>query len=145
MSRLDRTIPWTGAIEYKGRIYFSERELRCKGSGVIKLAPGFADTLLDLRWYFNHPMLLTSACRSKEHNAKVGGHPRSLHVYDFPARNTGGCCAVDVSTHGMTKERRERLIQLARAKGWSIGFANTFLHLDRRTDYTNLPRAEFNY
>lgn len=132
-------------IVYEGRTYFSTTELKCKGSGMIKLAPGFAEKLLELRLLFDEPMIINSACRSEAHNRKVGGHPRSLHVCDFPARPTGGCCAVDVRTWQQPPEYRQRLIELARAKDWSIGYGSGFLHLDRRIDYTDLPRADFNY
>lgn len=135
----------TRGIRYEGRTYFSPSELACKGSGMIKLAPSFADSLLELRLIFDKPMILTSACRSEAHNRRVGGHPRSLHVCDFPARPTGGCCAVDVRTSHRPPEYREELIELARRLQWSIGFGNGFLHLDRRIDYTDLPRADFNY
>lgn len=127
-------------ISHAGRVYFADWELRCRGSGLIILAPGFADELLRLRLAFDRPMSLTSACRSEQHNRDVGGHPRSLHVCDHPYHRTGGCCAVDVSTHlpsGAPRPDgfRERLHRLAVDMGWSVGLGTTFLHLDRRTDY----------
>ena len=132
-------------IVHNGRVLFSANELRCKGSGKLILAPGFAEKLLELRLALDDSMILNSCCRSKTHNQNVGGHPRSLHVCDFPFWPTNGTCAIDVRTTHRSPEYRERLVATARKLGWSIGFHPNFIHLDRRTDYTNRPRAEFKY
>lgn len=139
---------------------FSADELRCKGSGILILAPGFGQALQGLRdalalratelglpqeWA---RMRINSACRSAAHNAAVGGHPRSLHVADKPARATGGCCAVDVGcpvTESGAELYRSHLAALAWARGWSIGDHRLFLHLDMRAVYAGLPQARFNY
>lgn len=124
---------------------FSEAELRCKGSGLLQLAPGFAQALQGLRDVVG-PMIINSACRSFAHNAAVGGHPRSLHVGDFPHWPTGGCCAVDVrAVLGEMDEFRSHLEAVAWARGWSVGFHPRFLHLDMRTEYAGLPQVRFHY
>lgn len=139
------------ALTHNNSILFSVQELACNHCGNGKLAPGFATSLVEIRVLFDEPMILSSACRCKEYNdtprdeGGVGGHERSLHVYDFPYWPTDGTCAIDVRTYHKPAGYRKRLIALARDLGWSIGFGNGFLHLDRRTDYTSLPRAEFNY
>lgn len=134
-------------IEFNGRVYFSRSELACQATGMIRLAPGFAEKLLALRLVLNQPMKATSICRTKAHNESdaVKGNPRSFHVCDEPYYPTQGCCAIDVWTANRPPAYRQRLAEIARSLGWSIGFNPKFLHLDRRTDYTNLPRAEFNY
>jgi hypothetical protein len=119
---------------------FSEAELRCKGSGLLILAPGFGRELQALRNAYGKPMTVTSCCRSEEHNRKIGGHPRSLHVCDLPAHNTGGTCAIDVQVTD-----REELIKLAWSRGWSIGLSPRFIHLDLRTKILNLPQVRFEY
>ena len=126
-----------------GEVLFTREELRCKGTGELRLAPGFADHLRDLRLRFATPMIVNSACRTADHNDAVGGHPRSLHVCDEPYWETGGCCAIDVGT--TDAEYRARLARLALARGWSVGVHARFIHLDRRTDYTGLPQAMFLY
>jgi hypothetical protein len=140
--------------------HFSADELRCKGSGLLILAPGFGAALQGLRdalalravelglpptWA---RMSINSACRSAAHNAAVGGHPRSLHVCDKPARPTGGCCAVDVGcplTEPGAEHYRSHLSALAWARGWSVGDHPLFLHLDQRTAYAGLPQRRFDY
>ncbi|WLD56895.1 D-Ala-D-Ala carboxypeptidase family metallohydrolase [Salinispirillum sp. LH 10-3-1] len=121
-------------IKHNGRIYFTKKELACKGTGIIRLAPRFADELLALRLELDEPMNLTSACRSKSHNTNVGGHPRSLHVCDEPYWPTGGCCAVDVGT--TDPAYRARLIKTALLMGWSVGVHKDFIHLDRGADFS---------
>lgn len=135
-------------IRHQGKLLFSRTELACRGSGLLILAPEFADFLLELRLAMDMPMFVNSACRSKEHNRSVNGHPRSLHVCDFPHWPTQGCCAIDVSTHKYSPEEnrwferpdnyRARLRDIAWDLGWSVGHGATFLHLDRRTNY--IPR-----
>lgn len=114
-------------------IYFTDDELRCKGSGVVHLAEGFGAKLDEFREHLGRPMYLNSACRSYAHNIRVGGHPNSAHIYDHPKRTFKGSYAVDVRcTDG---QHRAELIKTALLLGWSVGVNKTFIHLDRRTDY----------
>ena len=125
---------------------FTEAELRCKGTGMLRLAPGFGQALQGLRDAFGRPMTINSCCRAAEHNASVGGHPRSLHVCDEPYWPTRGTCAVDVRlVSGEHDELRDELVDIAWARGWSIGFHPRFLHLDLRSEYAGLQQARFNY
>lgn len=132
-------------IKYGNQVLFSKRELACRHCGKGRLAPGFAEHLKELRLALGLAMHPTSVCRCAEHNKAERGHPRSLHVFDEPYHPTEGSCALDVRTYDKDEAYRERLITLARELGWSIGFARTFVHLDRRSDYTHLPRHEFYY
>lgn len=125
----------------KGTILFSAQELKCKGSGGIKLAIGFANHLIDLREAFGQPMRVLSCCRSTNYNKKVGGATKSFHIYDdlnLPANST---CAIDIATPNAIE--KERLFHLAKSKGWSIGVYKNFLHLDRRSDYLNIKPLIF--
>lgn len=117
-------------IEHHGRVYFNHAELACRLTGHGKLASGFADALLKLRLAYGKPMVVTSCCRSAEHNKDIGGHPHSLHIYDYPEHNVDGACAIDIGL--ANGSHRWILVNIATAQGWSIGVATTFLHLDRR-------------
>ena len=91
--------------------HFSHSELAWPTTGQVRLAAGFGEALERLRVELEEPIYLNSACRSPLHNAKVGGHPRSLHLVINSHWGTGGCCAVDVAaTDG---EYRAKLITLA--------------------------------
>lgn len=128
------------AIVHNGRTYFSENELRCKGSGQLKLGNGFADKLLELRLKWNKPMNVTSACRSTEHNMAVGGAARSYHICDD---ERGGTFAIDIVS--LDANERWDLVELAMSMGWSVGISNRgFVHLDRR-DLLGEKRVIFGY
>lgn len=116
-------------IEFNGKLYFSEDELRCKGTGKLILAEGFPEALLALRIAWGRPMIPNSVCRALSHNRKIGSMDTSYHVCD-----TGrGCCAVDF--HMTDAKLRGELVALAWAMGWSVGINATFVHLDRRVDH----------
>ena len=91
--------------------HFSRSELACPTTGEVRLAAGFGEALEQLRIKFNGPIYLTSDCWSPRHNAKVNGHPRSLHLVVNNNWGTGATCAVDIAaTDG---EYRAKLITLA--------------------------------
>ncbi|MCW5727263.1 D-Ala-D-Ala carboxypeptidase family metallohydrolase [Parvibaculum sp.] len=118
-----------------GRLLFSRAELACKGTGMLRLAPGFGEKLVALRLAFGQPMTVTSCCRAAAHNARVGGHPRSLHVADDPSHPTGGTAAIDIAMRDGVYALK--LLGAAERLGWAVGinFAKNFIHLDRRADF----------
>ena len=103
--------------------HFPRSELACPTTGEVRLASGFGEALERLRVELGKPIYLNSACRSPQHNAKVRGHPRSLHLIVNDHWDTGGTCAVDaVATDG---QYRAKLITLALDQDWSVGVAST--------------------
>ena len=60
--------------------HFSHSELACPATDQVRLASGFGEALERLRVELDEPIYLNSACRSPLHNAKISGHPRSLHL-----------------------------------------------------------------
>jgi len=124
--------------------YFTADELRCNGSGKVLLADGFGEQLDALRASYGKPMIITSGCRSIDYNEKIGGHPNSSHVFDHPDRYFQGTYGVDIAMRN--SHERGLLINNAWDKGWCIGVAGTFLHLDCRRDYfPNYPQVVFTY
>ena len=123
--------------------HFSRSELACPTPDQVRLAAGFGEALERLRVELDEPIYLKCACRSPLNNAKVNGHPRSLHLVINSHWGTGGCCAVDVSaTDG---EYRAKLITLALDQEWSVGVASNFIHLDQRSRYCGLPQVVYHY
>ena len=123
--------------------HFSHSELACPTTDQVCLAAGFGEALERLRVELDEPIYLNSACRSPQHNAKVRGHPRSLHLTVNEHWGTGGTCAVDiVATEG---QYRAKLIALALDQEWSVGVASNFIHLDRRSRYCGLPQVLYHY
>lgn len=136
---------WTGALPY-----FSERELACRGTGVIRLDLRFAAALPALRAAWGRPLDLTesgSVCRTPEHNLRVRGHPRSMHLTDNPVHPTHGTMAADIPWRGWAAADQLRFARLAYRMGWSVGLHDGFCHVDRRADLglPNLPKAVFLY
>jgi|ETNvirnome_2_300_1030623.scaffolds.fasta_scaffold00133_34 uncharacterized protein YcbK (DUF882 family) len=123
--------------------FFSLDELKCPFSNRVALEEGFLDHLTALRQDFGSPMIITSGCRSPEYNKITPkAHQRSLHLMGNPYHKTD-TIAVDVSV--MDSAIRRRLLFHAILKGWSVGVASNFLHLDLRTMYLNLPQIVFHY
>tara|TARA_R100001510_G_C7558030_1_gene139157 strand:- start:169 stop:552 length:384 start_codon:yes stop_codon:yes gene_type:complete len=105
--------------------YFSEDELRCKGTSECNMNPEFMEKLVALREEYDSPMIITSGYRNAEHNASIGGSSKSAHIHG---------CAVDVAVSG---SNAYNLIKLAFEHGFSgIGVAqkgphnSRFVHID---------------
>ncbi len=126
--------------------YFSDDELKCKGSGELKLHGGFRDHLDALREELGFVMEVRSGCRSPEYNEKVGGAKASYHLTENPEKGTGGSMAVDISILHMPMDILHRLIFLAGKHGFSIGinYTKRFIHLDRRIDVRE-EQIDFKY
>lgn len=129
--------------------YFSERELRCKGSGILLLEPKFMERLIQLRQEYDAPLYVNSCCRSPEHNAKIGGHRRSLHMTTNPHhknQDTGEpakTLAIDINRKLI--QHLDVFLEMAEHFGFTIGIANSFIHLDARTDVVGLPQTRYYY
>ena len=122
---------------------FTDKEIACPCCGQIVLAKGMEEKTVELRTKLNAKMIINSFCRCIFHNAEVGGHPCSLHLTVNPKWKTYGNCAMDVKKG--TDAYNDKLIKLALELGWSVGLANSFIHLDRRIDYTELPQIVYYY
>ncbi|HYC64805.1 MAG TPA: D-Ala-D-Ala carboxypeptidase family metallohydrolase [Reyranellaceae bacterium] len=123
-------------------ILFRHAELADRDTREGRLAPGFARALAELRMSFGRPMQVNSCCRTLRRNNLVGGHPRSLHIYDASPHGIAGTCAIDIATPDIRYALD--LARLAIATGWSVGVNKRFLHLDRRADH-GLPPGLFGY
>lgn len=114
--------------------FFSDSELACKGTGVVKLDPRFEAALPELREAWGKPMNLNSCCRTPAHNVKVGGHQNSLHLTENPKWNTQGTMACDVRWRDWKLEEQQAFAELALSMGWRVGLHNGFCHIDRLLD-----------
>lgn len=123
-------------------MFFSRDELACPTTGELVLAPGFGAALDSLRAAFGAPMRLSSACRTVERNRRIGGHPRSLHLIGNEAHGTDTCAVDVVILDGVS---RAKLMSTALASDWSVGVASNFIHIDRRSDHTDLPQVVYHY
>lgn len=120
---------WDKAIPY-----FSEKELACKSSGIVKLDRRFAAMLPALRVAWGKSLTLSSVCRTPEHNQKVGGHPRSLHLTENSAHDTEGTMAADIAWRHWSRLEQLKFARLAYKMNWAVGLHDGFIHVDRRHD-----------
>lgn len=121
----------------------SELKCRCGKCGTPEFHPTFVEGLDFLRKALHRPMQITSGARCAAYNKQVGGHPRSLHVWDEPQHEGQlGCMAVDVAFPA--NGYRGDLFALAWKLGFSIGWGRGFLHLDRR-QLLGLATTTFDY
>ena len=99
-------------------------------------------SLLDsMRQILGMPIIINSGYRTSEHNAKVGGHPKSRHL-------TG--LAVDIRCY--SSKTRGKIIDFAvrydaGIKVMGMGVARSFLHVDidgKREEFTVWPYGSGN-
>ena len=115
--------------------FFSENELKCKGTGELDMDEEFMEKLVAIREKLNLPMTITSGYRSKEHNEAIGGAKNSPHIYGK---------AVDIACHG---EKAYKIVQLALEAGFTgIGVKQKgahgarFIHIDTMEVGPLVPR-----
>lgn len=86
--------------------------------------------LQTLRDFFNAPIFITSAYRTPQYNARVGGVKNSYHLYDKDA------FAVDIMVQGvetpLVKIALEGLIRIGAIQEGGIGLYKNFVHYDNR-------------
>lgn len=129
---------------------FTQAEL-ATDNGVMMFELDFLNCLQVLRNVYDDSMAVTNGCRNPRHNTRVGGHPRSLHLTNntvHMSKHRPGelvhACAVDIARN-MDGLQLARLIRIGLNSKWSFGIADTFIHLDLRTRFTNLPRVLYTY
>lgn len=113
--------------------YFGVKELACPCCGETRFLQGFFDELNDLRHDVGHPLILNSAYRCPDHNRRVGGKVGGFHPKG---------CAVDVSTADWSGAKKWKFVTTAMKRGWSVGVAKTFIHIDLRVLYPEFGWAE---
>ena len=115
--------------------YFTEKELRCKGTDECQMDEDFMARLVSLRKDFNEPMIISSGYRHESYNQVVGGAKNSPHLYGK---------AVDVLVSG---KAAYKLMKLAIQHGFTgIGVSqrgshdSRFLHIDTMDSSNVHPR-----
>ena len=114
--------------------YFSEDELRCKGTDECSMNDSFMEKLINIRSELDRPMIINSGYRHPAHNSAIGGVKDSAHVFGR---------AVDIAAIG---EVAYEIVRLAIKNGMTgIGVAQRgahdrrFIHLDDMSSDTH-PR-----
>ncbi len=100
---------------------FSPAEIACRGTGKLLVNEQALDRLQALRRALDRPMIVNSAYRSPEHNARVGGAKKSQHL-------SGAGFDISMANHDP-----EDFIAAAREAGFTgIGTypRSNFVHID---------------
>ena len=119
-------------------------ELACRCCGLINVDYRFLWHWAKLRQEWDAPLTMTSVCRCPAHNELVGGHRNSLHL-TTNTRHGSNTHAGDVSISTWSAAQKKEFAQLALHMGWSIGCAENFIHIDRRTEVINYKQTTFFY
>ena len=115
--------------------FFTQDELRCKGTDECNMDEEFMEMLVSLRYAYDKPMVISSGYRDASYNQVIGGAKNSPHLSGK---------AVDVLVSG--KDAYE-LMSLAMEKGFSgIGVSqrgpheSRFIHIDTMDNSNMHPR-----
>lgn len=121
---------------------FTRAEFACKcGCGLDKIDPLLIDLLQKARDIHGMSMTITSGCRCKTHNKKVGGMPDSAHL---PSPKDGLCKAADIAcSSGYQMFSQVVALLNAGFKRIGINFQKNFVHVD--VDETKPQNVIFKY
>ena len=88
--------------------YFTENELRCRGTGDCHMDKSFMKKLNRLREDYGKPMIISSGYRDVSYNTVTGGSPDSAHTYGKAV----DVVVVEVAIVNMDMEQRNLYILL---------------------------------
>ena len=120
--------------------------IACKCCGLVNIDHRFLYHRGELRKEWGSPLTMNSICRCPAYNITedVGGHKNSLHQ---TTNKKHGCntCGADVNVYGWFAARKKDFAKLALSTGWSVGLAENFIHIDRRTEVIKYKQTTFFY
>lgn len=115
-------------IDWSCYRFFTEEEFECKcGCGCSNTSPKLLSMLEEARENANTPFVISSGCRCKRHNDKVGGKEKSLHLCSKLTQ----CEAVDIYCN--TDRKRGLIVRALFEAGFShvgINYKKRFIHAD---------------
>lgn len=103
---------------------FTVKEFACKdGSDAVLVAPRLVMVLQSIRSHFAAPVVIHSAYRTPQYNAKVGGVAHSQHCYGT---------AADISVRGQTPAAVAAYARQLMPDWGGVGVYDSFCHIDVR-------------
>lgn len=102
-------------------LHHKEFLCKCKYDSctVTLLSKKLMNAYQKLRIAFGKPLKINSGYRCQKHNIDEGGKPNSWHQLGH---------AIDISTYGMSKEDKKKLIELARKFFSFVKIYDNFIH-----------------
>ena len=61
--------------------FFTQDELRCKGTDECNMDQEFMEMLVSLRYAYDKPMVISSGYRDASYNQVIGGAKNSPHLF----------------------------------------------------------------
>ncbi len=109
--------------------HFRVREFRCRdGSEPVFVSPELVQILEKIRAHFGRPVIINSAYRTPEYNAKVDGSPTSQHLYGL---------AADIRVNGVAPSRVASYARSILPHHGGVGRYRNFTHVDVRANVAN--------
>ena len=104
--------------------HFKVREFACgDGSDAVLVAPRLVMVLETIRAHFGVPVVVHSAYRTPQYNAKVGGAEHSQHCYGT---------AADIVVRGKTPAQVAAYARQLMPDWGGVGIYKSFTHVDVR-------------
>lgn len=104
--------------------HFSRSEFACKcGCGFDTVDARTLELLEDVRQHFGTPITITSGCRCRAYNQRVGGSPNSQHLLGRGA---------DIQVRNVTPAEVAGYLERVYPGKYGIGRYQTFTHIDSR-------------
>lgn len=103
---------------------FEVSEFACRdGSDAVLVAPRLVMVLQSIRSHFGVPVMIHSAYRTPQYNAKVNGAAHSQHCYGM---------AADISVKGQTPAAVAAFARTLMPDWGGVGVYDSFCHIDVR-------------
>lgn len=103
---------------------FKVHEFACKdGSDAVFVSAELVDVLQDIRTFFGKAVVINSAYRTVEYNAKVAGSKNSYHCYGM---------AADIVVRGVPAANVYKYLTDKYPNKYGIGKYSGFTHIDVR-------------
>lgn len=104
--------------------HFVRKEFACPDQcGFDAVDVELLAVLEDIRFAFDKPLIINSACRCAQHNAKIGGSPKSQHLLGK---------AADIRVEGFTPEKVYNYLLKIYPNKFGLGLYDTWVHVDVR-------------
>ena len=104
--------------------HFKVREFACgDGSDAVLVAPRLVMVLETIRAHFDAPVVIHSAYRTQQYNAKVNGAAHSQHCYGM---------AADISIKGHAPAEVAAFARTLMPDWGGVGVYDSFCHIDVR-------------
>lgn len=106
--------------------HFRRSEFACHcGCGFAAVDAELLKVLEDVRCHFNAKVKITSGCRCKSHNSRVGGASKSKHVFGI---------AADIKVDGTSPVNVAKYLKKKYPKKYGIGVYKSWTHIDVRSN-----------